>query len=363
MHAMESNRSSLASTGSARMSLDDEDLQSLPPPPVAVVDAEGQSLESFEARSGGTFDGMRVSDSQMSFGSDLLMRTSQLDDLDLLPLQGAGSLGELVLSGGSDFDQALEMRLSGGNYANPPAMAPPAPPSDVEPETGGAAGEEADVAGDAAGGARKPPRPRKPPDAQGGLVMGLPTSKDGRPKPAPPWIAAAVYWIATQPELQSRTGLTVTPAVDKDTPAVFHIVSLSVKDKAKSRELDNGVVLARMVREIMKLTGSGLKVPCWDAVRKHLSPIWWSNPTRGGNKNRDFSQSYLEHESGSFASQGELLAATHPQLLKEAVASWEMWYAEELAARHAQLDRPAEAGGDDGGDDIGAETVQISLPQ
>jgi hypothetical protein len=187
--------------------------------------------------------------------------------------------------------------------------------------------------------------------------MGLPQNKDGRPKPAPPWIAAAVYWIATQPELQSRTGLTVTPAVDADTPAVFHIVSLSVKDKAKSRELDNGVVLARLLREIMKLTGSGLKLPCWDAVRKHLSPTWWSNPTRGGNKNRDFSQQYHEHMSGSFASQGELIATEHPELLRKAVAAWEVWYAQELAARHEELHRQeveAAAGG---------EAEQIGVPQ
>ena len=305
---------------------DDEDLRSLPPP-VAVVDMMGQqpSLESFDAGSAGTFDGMRVSDSQMSFGSDLLLRTSQPDDLDLLPLEGHESLDDLAMSGASDFDQALEMRISGGNYAQPPAMAPPAPPSDVEPAAGG--------------GAMKPPRARKPAAAAGDLVMGLPKNKDGRPKPAPPWIAAAVYWIATQPELQERTGLTVTPAVDADTPAVFHIISLSVKDKAKSRALDNGVVLARLLREIMKLTGSGLKLPCWDAVRKHLSPTWWSNPTRGGNKNRDFSQSYLEHLSGSFASQGQLLAETHPELLQEAVAAWEVWYQQELTTRHAELDR------------------------
>jgi hypothetical protein len=74
--------------------------------------------------------------------------------------------------------------------------------------------------------------------------------------------------------------------------------------------------------------GSGLKLPCWDAVRKHLSPTWWSNPTRGGNKNRDFSQSYQEHMSGSFASQGELLEQTHPEILRDAVAAWEAWYAQ-----------------------------------
>ena len=277
----------------------------------------------------------------MSFGSDLLLRTSQPDDLDLLPLQSAGSLDDLVLSGASDFDQVLEMRTSGGNYGNPPVMPPPPPPSDEPP----------------GGGAMKPPLP--PATATVDLVMGLPKNKEGRPKPAPPWIAAAVYWIATQPQLQARTGLTVTPAVDADTPAVFHIVSLSVKDKAKSRELDNGVVLARLLREIMKLTGSGLKLPCWDAVRKHLSPTWWSNPTRGGNKNRDFSQQYLEHMSGSFAAQGELLAATYPALLRQAVAVWEEWYAQELAARHAELDRQ-QAEGDAAGE---AETAQISVPR
>ena len=310
--------------------------------------ADCPSLESFEAGSAGsnsgTFDGMRISDSQMSFGSDFL-RMSQPDDLDLLPLQGSGSLEDLAMSGASDFDQVLEMRISGGNYSggmpagmsggaysHPPAMAPPAPPGGADPLDMG------DDVGEAGGG--KPPRARKPPPAAGELVMGLPKNKDGRPKPAPPWIAAAVYWIATQPPLQTRTGLTVTPATSSDSPAVFHIISLSVKDKATSRELDNGVVLARLLREIMKLTGSGLKLPCWDAVRKHLSPTyapnatppqcdfqghlsdsiacaaarWWSNPTRGGNKNRDFSQSYQEHLGGSFASQGELLEDAYCEL-------------------------------------------------
>ena len=192
---------------------DDEDLQSLPPP-VTVVDMMGNAdcppLESFEAGSAetnsGTFEGMRISDSQMSFGSDFL-RMSQPDDLDLLPLQGSESLEDLAMSGASDFDQALEMRISGGNYsggmsgqyAQPPAMAPPAPPGDVAPAGGD---DDDDDVGAAAGG--KPPRARKPPPAAGELVMGLPKNKDGRPKPAPPWIAAAVYWIATQPPLQAR---------------------------------------------------------------------------------------------------------------------------------------------------------------
>ena len=44
------------------------------------------------------------------------------------------------------------------------------------------------------------------------------------------------------------------------------------------RGLDKGDVLARLLRDIMKLAGSGLKLPCWDAVRKHLSPVW-SAPT------------------------------------------------------------------------------------
>ena len=93
--------------------------------------------------------------------------------------------------------------------------------------------------------------------------------------------------------ISTGTGLTVTPATSVDSPAVFHIISLSVKDKATARELgahlrknnaafhssflesfggvlglifvgwgvvtDNGVVLARLLREIMKLTGA---CPC-----------------------------------------------------------------------------------------------------
>ena len=66
----------------------------------------------------------------------------------------------------------------------------------------------------------------KDPSTMWSLQMGLPKNKHGVPKPAPPWIAAALYWVATQPALQPRTGLTVTPAADAHTPALFRISRL-----------------------------------------------------------------------------------------------------------------------------------------
>ena len=44
-------------------------------------------------------------------------------------------------------------------------------------------------------------------------VANLPVSKgSGAPRPAPPWIAGALYWVATQPVLSMLTGLSVSPA-------------------------------------------------------------------------------------------------------------------------------------------------------
>ena len=121
----------------------------------------------------------------------------------------------------------------------------------------------------------------------------LPSSREGKPKPAPPWIAAALYWVASNPELQPLTGVSVTAAKigPPAEPCMFKIVSLG----------DNGAAIARLLREIMSLAGSGLKLPGWDAVRKHLSPGWWENPTRGGNRGGDFSQTYVERVPFTFA--------------------------------------------------------------
>eukprot|EP01043_Picozoa_sp_COSAG02_P004964 COSAG02_NODE_131_length_34710_cov_17.171159_44_plen_229_part_00 len=121
----------------------------------------------------------------------------------------------------------------------------------------------------------------------------LPSSREGKPKPAPPWIAAALYWVASNPILQPLTGVSVSePKLGPPAePCMFKIVSLG----------DNGAAIARLLREIMSLAGSGLKLPGWDAVRKHLSPGWWENPTRGGNRGGDFSQTYVERVPFTFA--------------------------------------------------------------
>ena len=59
----------------------------------------------------------------------------------------------------------------------------------------------------------------------------------------------------------------------------------------------------------------------------------WTNPTRGGNRSRDFSQTYVERVAGSFEAQAAELQRVHPALMQAAVAAWEAWH--ELATREA----------------------------
>ena len=59
----------------------------------------------------------------------------------------------------------------------------------------------------------------------------------------------------------------------------------------------------------------------------------WTNPTRGGNRSRDFSQTYVERVAGSFGAQAAELQRVHPALMQAAVAAWEAWH--ELATREA----------------------------
>jgi hypothetical protein len=136
----------------------------------------------------------------------------------------------------------------------------------------------------------------------------LPSSRELKPKPAPPWIAAALYWVASNPVLQPLTGVSVSPAKlgPPAEPCLFKIVSLG----------DNGAAIARLLREIMSLAGSGLKLPGWDAVRKHLSPGWWENPTRGGNRGGDFSQTYVERVPFTFAVRGPPILLRGPRRFK-----------------------------------------------
>ena len=99
----------------------------------------------------------------------------------------------------------------------------------------------------------------------------LPRGKDGRPKPTPPWIAAAICVAATS-DHPGLAAISVTPAsADGATPASFKIVSRS---GSGGSGLDSGVVLTRWVLEVVKLAGSPVRLPGWDALRKHLSPTW-----------------------------------------------------------------------------------------
>ena len=67
--------------------------------------------------------------------------------------------------------------------------------------------------------------------------------------------------------------------------------------------------------------------------------------TRGGNKDRDFSQSYQEHQAGSFAAQAELLATSEPELLQRAVAAWDEWYTASLEQKQREADAAQAAAG------------------
>ena len=93
-----------------------------------------------------------------------------------------------------------------------------------------------------------------------------------------------------------------------------------------------------------------VRVPGWDSTRKHLSPVWWTNPTRGGNRSGDFSQTYVERVPGSFAAQCAELRRLHPAVMQAALSAWEEWYrvaAEEKRAAVVAEPRPTEGGGND----------------
>ena len=59
----------------------------------------------------------------------------------------------------------------------------------------------------------------------------------------------------------------------------------------------------------LHITGStALNLSTWDACRRHLTPNWWTNSSKGGNEQRDFSQTYIERYSGCFQAQADALA-------------------------------------------------------
>ena len=63
------------------------------------------------------------------------------------------------------------------------------------------------------------------------------------------------------------------------TPAAFYVQELG--------KFYHGAVIAGLLREAMSLAGLELKLPGWDAIRKHLSgqkTKRWTNPTKGGNR-------------------------------------------------------------------------------
>jgi hypothetical protein len=165
-------------------------------------------------------------------------------------------------------------------------------------------------------------------------VPGLPLSSAGAPKRAAPWVAAAMFHLAAETDLLSASqaeppaGAAAAAAGDGRLHLSFRIelekgVGAGASGNAKMS------AIARVLRLFMEMLGSRMKLDTWDAVRKHLTPEWWKNATKGGNKDRDFSQTYVENAPGSFAEQGRLLAEflapdgrSGVVLLREAVQRW-----------------------------------------
>ena len=289
------------------------------------------------------------SDMRLSFGSDW---RSSLPDLDLLP-------------------DMLDQPISAAAAA---AAAPPkksySRPLKVKKQLSKEAEGAADGGAKAAAAAEAKAAVEAKHDAEVRSMGLLPRGKDGRPKPSPPWISAAVYWAALSDHelLNKATGISVVkPAIvssmmggaaagasGADTPAEFRIVNPGHPTKVaygREAELDSGVALTRFVLEVMKLAGSNVRLPGWDSMRKHLSPIWWTNPSRGGNRSRDFSQTYVERVPGSFAAQCAELQRVHPAMMEAAVGAWEEWYA--VAAGEKRAKAAASAAGAGGGDAAG----------
>jgi hypothetical protein len=139
-------------------------------------------------------------------------------------------------------------------------------------------------------------RTRKPVD------NALPVAQStGAPKRAGPWIASSMLHLAQRTNLLSmRTVYMATGA-----HAEFHIVLTKSTD------------------------GGHMKLESWDAVRKHLSPDWWQNTSRGGNDSKDFSQDYVEIRPGSFATQAYFLARFQRgghsgiDMLDECIQQWQ----------------------------------------
>lgn len=157
--------------------------------------------------------------------------------------------------------------------------------------------------------------PRTPPTLPQPAGATLPTSQDGRPKPAPAWIAGALYYMANQEYFAELVGITVTEAGSGPAKSVhFRFKDLKA----------NGKPIASMLREILRLAGSEVALPGWDAVRKHLSGKnkWWENPCRGGNRGGDFTQTYRECTPGIFKLQMQALLRTRPGLVQEAMQNW-----------------------------------------
>eukprot|EP01046_Picozoa_sp_COSAG06_P024430 COSAG06_NODE_1991_length_7895_cov_3.685736_7_plen_327_part_00 len=186
----------------------------------------------------------------------------------------------------------------------------------------------------------------------------LPKSARGKPKPAAPWIAGIIYWIANQPRLQALTGLSVTPAAD-GRPAEFVRRPLA----SGQSDRDAGQAIVGLIREVLRACGSGLKLQGWNAVAKQLrgdtpNPAlapgetqiepqqrkkWWENCYRGGNVWGDHSQTFVELAPELFLMQTIMFEKEKPGLLRLATETWLQQFMEAGQALSASPGIPAAA--------------------
>ena len=162
----------------------------------------------------------------------------------------------------------------------------------------------------------------------------LPVNSNNLPKRAGPWVAAAIYPIAVQTDIMTLGAVQRCTGVHRTFKIEFE-----KSESGGNLKLEG---LCRILRLFMGQIGSNLKLDNWDAVRKHLTPGWWHNTSKGGNKNKDFSQMYVENVGDSFEQQARLLdryqkeGRTGAQLLTAAIEEW-------------RVERKSSVGGSGGG--------------
>ena len=158
------------------------------------------------------------------------------------------------------------------------------------------------------------------------MAPDLPLSSYGTPKRAAPWIAAALPHIAAHScGVGLLTAGRVEAAVDGSGAGrmSFHIDS--------SGSQATTCILSLFV-ERLGYRNAALRLSSWSAVRKHLTPAWWRNTSKGGNEHSSatWSATYVEAAAGIFQTQADALAKftardgqTGVQHLHAAIQQWQ----------------------------------------